>query len=157
MGMTMRGLKIGLVLGACLLAMPATAAEVTTAAVLKTYAAMALAGYTDALTKARDLDTAVTAFLANPTDATLKAARQAYIDSRPPYQQPEAFRFGNPEVDDREGRVNAWPLDEGLIDYVATSSYGAECDDNPLCTAILISNTSILVNGMQIDASLLTP
>ena len=32
--------------------------------------------------------------------------------------QTEVFRFGNPVVDDWEGRVNAWPLDEGLIDYV---------------------------------------
>ena len=34
------------------------------------------------------------------------------------YQQTEVFRFGNPIVDEWEGKVNAWPLDEGLIDYV---------------------------------------
>ena len=33
------------------------------------------------------------------------------------------FRFGNPLVDDWEGRVNAWPLDEGLIDYVKVTNY----------------------------------
>ena len=33
--------------------------------------------------------------------------------------QTEAFRFGNKIVDDWEGRVNSWPLDEGLIDYVS--------------------------------------
>ena len=55
----MRGLKIGLVLGACLMALPAVAAEVTTEAVLKNYAAIALAGYSDALAKAEDLDAAV--------------------------------------------------------------------------------------------------
>ena len=27
--------------------------------------------------------------------------------------QTEAFRFGNAIVDDWEGRVNSWPLDEG--------------------------------------------
>ena len=32
--------------------------------------------------------------------------------------QTEGFRFGNAIVDDWEGKVNAWPLDEGLIDYV---------------------------------------
>jgi putative iron-regulated protein len=139
------------------MAAPAMAAEVSTDAVLKTYADIARAGYSDALTKAQDLETAITALLANPTDATLTAARQAYIDARPPYQQTEAFRFGNPVVDDWEGRVNAWPLDEGLIDYVDTASYGAESDENPLFTANVIANKSILINGKQVDASNLTP
>ncbi|MEL6100891.1 MAG: imelysin family protein, partial [Pseudomonadota bacterium] len=35
----------------------------------------------------------------------------------------EVYRFGNAIVDDWEGKVNAWPLDEGLIDYV-DASYG---------------------------------
>jgi len=30
-----------------------------------------------------------------------------------PYQQTEVYRFGNPIVDAWEGKVNAWPLDEG--------------------------------------------
>ena len=153
----MRLLGLGIVLGACAFAAPAMAADVSTDAVLKNYAAMALAGYTDALTKAEDLDKAVTAMLANPTDETLKAARQAYIDARPPYQQTEAFRFGNPVVDDWEGRVNAWPLDEGLMDYVDTASYGAESDENPLYTANVVANKSILINGKQVDATNLTP
>ena len=42
-----------------------------------------------------------------------------------PYQQTEAYRFGNAIVDDWEGRVNAWPLDEGLIDYV-DAGYGTQ-------------------------------
>ncbi|MBN9303581.1 MAG: peptidase [Devosia sp. 67-54] len=153
----MRALGFGVVLGACALALPALAADISAEAVMKNYAAIALAGYSDALTKAEDLDTAVKAFLANPTDDTLKAARQAYIDSRPPYQQTEAFRFGNPVVDDWEGRVNAWPLDEGLMDYVDTASYGAESDENPLYTANVIANKTVLINGKEVDASNLTP
>ena len=49
--------------------------------------------------------------------------------------QTEAYRFGNRIVDEWEGKVNAWPLDEGLIDYVASDSYGTESDENPLYTA----------------------
>src|ERR1700749_3416745 len=129
----MNFLKIGVLLGACALSAPAfAAAPPSNDDVLKNYAAIALAGYSDALTKAQDLDTAITAFLANPTDDTLKAARAAYVASRPPYQQTEAFRFGNPVVDDWEGRVNSWPLDEGLMDYVDAKSYGTESDENPL-------------------------
>ena len=46
------------------------------------------------------------------------AARAAWVAARIPYMQTEAFRFGNTIVDDWEGKVNSWPLDEGLIDYV---------------------------------------
>ncbi len=45
--------------------------------------------------------------------------RKSLLATRVPYQQPGRFRFGNPTVDDWEGKVNAWPLGEGLIDYVA--------------------------------------
>ena len=102
-------------------------------AVLAAYSDLALAMYGDSLTAARQLDTAVEALLATPSEATLAAARDAWRAARVPYQQTEVFRFGNPVVDDWEGRVNAWPLDEGLIDYV-DSSYGDSSDENPLYT-----------------------
>ncbi|MBP0618131.1 imelysin family protein [Jiella mangrovi] len=124
--------------------------------VLKNYADIALAGYSDALTKAKALNEATDALIANPSEETLKAARQAWRDSRPSYQQTEAFRFGNPIVDDWEGRVNAWPLDEGLIDYV-DQSYGSESDQNSLYTANVIANQSITVNGETVDVSKITP
>ena len=66
----------------------------------------------------RTLQLAVNQLLANPTDQNLLAARAAWIAARIPYMQTEAFRFGNTIVDDWEGKVNSWPLDEGLIDYV---------------------------------------
>ena len=99
------------------LATPALAA--TPEEVTQHYADLALAGYQDSLTTAQALQTAVAALIATPSDETLAAAREAWKDARVPYQQTEAFRFGNPIVDDWEGRVNAWPLDEGLIDYTA--------------------------------------
>jgi putative iron-regulated protein len=125
-------------------------------AVLENYADIALAGYEDALAKAKELDAATDALIEKPSEATLKAARDAWRASRPAYQQTEAFRFGNPIVDDWEGRVNAWPLDEGLIDYV-DNSYGSESDENSLYTANVIANQTITVNGEQIDVSTITP
>ncbi|MCE7026504.1 imelysin family protein [Jiella avicenniae] len=125
-------------------------------AVLENYADIALAGYEDALAKAKELDAATDALIEKPSEATLQAARDAWRASRPAYQQTEAFRFGNPIVDDWEGRVNAWPLDEGLIDYV-DSSYGSESDENSLYTANVIANQTITVNGEQIDVSTITP
>ena len=50
----------------------------------------------------------------------------------------------------------AWPLDEGLIDYV-DASYGTESDENSLYTANVIANPAIKINGVDVDASNLTP
>jgi len=124
--------------------------------VLTTYADIALAGYEDSLTTAKALDAAIDDLIANPSEATLDAARAAWIVARPPYQQTEVFRFGNAIVDDWEGRVNAWPLDEGLIDYV-DPSYGSESDANPLYTVNVIANKTLTIDREEVDATELTP
>ncbi|WP_298909158.1 imelysin family protein [uncultured Aliiroseovarius sp.] len=125
------------------------------AAILDNYANIALAGYEDSLILAKELKLAVGALVATPSDATLQAAKDAWLASRVPYQQTEAFRFGNPTVDDWEGKVNAWPLDEGLIDYIAGEA-GAN-DENPFSTANIIANASLEVAGQTIDAATITP
>lgn len=137
------------------LTLPAQAAP-TQAEVAMHYADVALAKYSDSLATAQTLKDTVDAFIAAPGEETLKAARTAWIAARVPYQQTEVYRFGNPIVDDWEGRVNAWPLDEGLIDYV-DPSYGAENDENSLFTANVIANPSITINGEPVDASNITP
>lgn len=134
----------------------ANAAEPNAEAILKTYADIALAGYEDALSTAKALDVATDALIANPSEETLNAAREAWRNSRPSYQQTEAYRFGNAIVDEWEGRVNAWPLDEGLIDYV-DASYGTESDENGLYTANVIANPKLNINGKEVDASEITP
>lgn len=136
-------------------ALPARAAT-DPAAVVKHYAELAQAKYQDSLTTAEALDKAIDALIATPSDANLKAARAAWIKARVPYQQSEVYRFGNPIVDEWEGKVNAWPLDEGLIDYV-DSSYGTESDENELYTANIIANKEITVGGEKVDASKITP
>jgi putative iron-regulated protein len=113
---------------------------------------VAHAKYEDSLTTAKALDKAIDALIAKPSEATLKAARAAWIKARVPYQQTEVYRFGNPIVDDWEGKVNAWPLDEGLIDYV-DASYGTESDENALYTANVIANKTIKIDGKDVDAS----
>ena len=120
--------------------------------VLNHYADLAQAMYQDSLTTARSLQQAVDGLLNEPTESKLETARNAWVAARHPYQQTEAYRFGNPIVDDWEGKVNAWPLDEGLIDYVA-ASYGGESDENPYYTANIIANKQLTLSGRQIDAS----
>ena len=142
-------------LTAAAFALPARA-ETDPKAVLETYADIAKAKYEESLDTAKALDAAVEALIANPSEATLAAARDAWKAARIPYQQTEVYRFGNPIVDDWEGRVNAWPLDEGLIDYV-DAGYGTESDENTLYTANVIANTSIEINGETVDATEITP
>lgn len=124
--------------------------------VIATYTKIAHAKYADSLMTARTLQSTVDALLANPSTTTLAAARQAWRAARVPYQQTEVYRFGNAIVDEWEGKVNAWPLDEGLIDYVATNSYGDSSDANDFYTANVIANPSITLSGRTIDASTIT-
>ena len=131
----------------------ALAAEATPEAVANHYADVAAAMYGDAHAAAVELAGAVDALIAAPSDATLSAARKAWVDSRPWYQQTEGYRFGNAIVDDWEGKVNSWPLDEGLVDYVDAGSYGETSDENPLYTANIIANTSVRIGNDVIDAS----
>lgn len=90
--------------------------------VVERYAALVNENYTDAVAKARALRTAVDAFVADPTEAKLTAAREAWLAARPAYGQSETFRFyGGPIDNDEtgpEGRINSWPLDEAYIDSV---------------------------------------
>lgn len=123
--------------------------------VLKNYADIAQAGYEDSLETAKTMQLAIDAFLENPTEPNLRAARAAWIAARPSYMQTEAYRFGNPTVDDWEGKVNAWPLDEGLIDYVA-EVYGDESPENELYVADVIKNVSLSLGGKKIDTSKIT-
>ena len=139
-----------------LVAAPSLAAAVEKAEVLTTYADIAAAAYGDSLTTAQALQTAVDALIAEPSPQALDAARAAWKEARVPYQQTEAFRFGNAIVDDWEGKVNAWPLDEGLIDYV-DPSYGGATDENAYAVLNVIATPKFTLSGEEIDATEITP
>ncbi len=122
---------------------------------VETYISIAKAGYEDSLATARALESAVVAFTDNPTEHSLAVVKAAWLAARIPYQQTEVFRFGNPVVDNWEGRVNAWPLDEGLIDYVA-AGYGDQSEANPLYTVNVIANSELVLNGKKVSAKNIT-
>ena len=146
-------LKLTTALGTALLA--AAPALADKAAVLDNYANIALAKYEDSLTTAQALQSAVDALVANPSAEALEAAKQAWLRSRVPYQQTEVYRFGNAIVDDWEGKVNAWPLDEGLIDYV-DATYGGATDENEYAVLNVVANASFTLSGEAVDASSIT-
>lgn len=85
------------------------------------YATIVYASYEDALNEAIELQTAINSFVEAPSEAGFTAAKEAWLEAREPYGQTEAYRFAGGPIDDEdgpEGALNAWPLDEGYIDYV---------------------------------------
>lgn len=146
-----------LLTGTALVAGLATGAQAQDATdVVSHYADMAQAKYTDALITAERLQDAVAALVAEPSAQNMTAARAAWIAARVPYQQTEVYRFGNAIVDDWEGRVNAWPLDEGLIDYV-DGAYGGPTDENEFAALNVVANASFTLSGTDVDAAEITP
>jgi putative iron-regulated protein len=127
----------------------------TKAEVVTHYADLAHSVYSDALVTAQTLDKTIAAMIANPSPQTLTAARVAWKAARVPYQQSEVFRFGNGVVDDWEGQLNAWPLDEGLIDYVA-GDYQHELG-NDGAKANIIASKKLQVGNKEIDVTKITP
>jgi putative iron-regulated protein len=124
--------------------------------VLKTNANIAYAAYSDSLIAAQDLRTAITTFIATPTEANMKAAKDAWLDSREPYGQTEVYRFRvgpidalkedgtiGEEGDGPEGKINAWPLGEAIIDYVAVEVDGDSGPETPAnALTNIIANTA---------------
>ncbi len=100
--------------------------DVTVESVISSYAELVHTNYDAAYNDALKLQKAIDAFLAEPNDDTLNAAKQAWLVSRNSYGLTEAFRFYEGPIDfadeegneGPEGRLNAWPLDEAYIDYV---------------------------------------
>ena len=138
----------------CSAAIPAFAVE--KADVLTNYANIAAASYGDALTTARTLQVAIDALITNPSVETQDAAKTAWLAARVPYLQTEAFRFGNAIVDEWEGQVNSWPLDEGLIDYVDVA-YGGATEENAFAALNVIGTPKFVLSGADIDATTITP
>lgn len=150
------------------------------AKLLNTNADIAYAVYSDSVNTAKDLQTALATFKAEPTAANLLAAKTAWLVAREPYGQSEVYRFRNSPIDDDpttaeeedgpEGDLNAWPLGEALIDYVIAE--GADFNDGQMTadgnsvgingggtvdgatvTANIINTTSITINADLFDGT----
>ncbi len=102
--------------------------QVTANQLLNSYANIALANYNDALKDARQLDEAINDFAAKPNSRNFELAKVAWLKARESYGQTEIFRLSNGPIDAEEGwvadaygslegQINAWPLDENMIDY----------------------------------------
>ena len=121
--------------------------------VIINYSNIAEAKYKDALILAQQLHNSILDFMKNTNDENFNIVKMSWLKSRTAYQQTEVFRFGNPIVDDWEGKVNAWPLDEGLIDYVDNTNYYPS--ENDFSNFNVIANKKLKVEGELIDASII--
>ncbi|MEM7277161.1 MAG: imelysin family protein [Pseudomonadota bacterium] len=135
--------------------------------VVKTNANIAYAAYGDSYLSALDLRDALQALVDAPTSDNLDAAKAAWLASREPYGQTEVYRFRvgpidalladgtiGQEGDGPEGAINAWPLGEALIDYVANQvdgDEGPEINDSTNSVAgNIIADQSITINAAAI-------
>ena len=103
--------------------------EITnTSPILAGYAKIAQVNYSDALNDAKALQMAIEEFASTPNAKTFANAKIAWLNSRESYGQTEIFRLANGPIDAEEGwvadtygslegQLNAWPLDENMIDY----------------------------------------
>lgn len=90
--------------------------------VVDRYAQLVSSAYEKSSRGAEQMDGALQAFVAAPGADTLEATKTAWLGARDEYGLTEVFRFYNGPIDgapdELEGRINAWPMDEGYIDYV---------------------------------------
>jgi putative iron-regulated protein len=118
--------------------------------------------YAAVVVKLGQLQTAVDAYVAAPSLGTLDAAKTAWVNAREVYRVTEVFRFYGGPIDDpndeREPRINAWPMDEAYIDYVMGSPTAGIINDptafptidaNVLATANLVGGDANIATGFH--------
>lgn len=130
---------------------------------LTTYANIATANYTDTLNDAKILKEKLKDFTNNPTMILMENAKAAWLNARESYGQTEAFRLSNGPIDAEEGwhtsygapggQLNAWPLDENMIDYT-TNAKGRKTSGNIIDTKGMFNPGG--ENPTSVDVSTIT-
>ncbi len=78
--------------------------------------------YQQLVAKAAKLSQTTDAFTTNPGAETLKAARNAWIAAREPWEQSEAFAFGPADSLGYDGDLDDWPVNETDVQAVINSN-----------------------------------
>ena len=135
--------------------------------ILDAYANIALANYGDTLKDAKSLKTAIDTFAKDPSEENLENTKKAWLKARESYGQTEAFRLSNGPIDAEdgwiaetygslEGQINAWPLDENMIDYTIDAK-GEKTSGNIIDTEGSFNpggeeSTAVDVTNITVDA-----
>lgn len=131
------------------------AVTVSKEAVITNYANIAYQSYNDSYNSAINLKSVLDDFIAAPSQTGFDASKASWLSAREIYGQTEAYRGANGPIDtpnqpwsiDNEGQMNAWPMEEALVDYVVIGSEGAGTYDFNI-----ISDTSIAINAASISS-----
>lgn len=131
------------------------------------YVNIAHANYNDTFNDAKSLQMAIATFVKNPNEMTMENAKAAWLISRESYGQTEIFRLANGPIDAEdgwvakkygalEGQLNAWPLDENMIDYTINAK-GVTTKGNIIDTKGLFNpggegSSSVDITNITIDA-----
>ena len=124
--------------------------------VVANYTQLVHANYLDAQQDAVELKEAILALLKKPNHKTLEQARAAWFVARDSYSQTEAFRFYEGPIDfvdsskgteGPEAQLNAWPVNEAYIDYVAGNALAGIVQD----TTVKISKKTLLQKNQEHD------
>ncbi len=86
---------------------------------IERYAALAHESYQAASEAAHELEDAVGALLDDPTEASLAAARGAWLKARVAYMETEPLRFYGGPIDgpgDAIAHIDPWPIDERFVE-----------------------------------------
>jgi putative iron-regulated protein len=113
------------------------------------YAAGVRASYLASIENAKTMSAAIDALLANPSAETLAAARKAWTAARPSYLVTESYRFYDGPIEDVEGEINSWPMNEAFIDYVVGNDKAGIIND----TSKDITIANLIVDNQASDES----
>ncbi|MBE9156136.1 peptidase M75 [Nodosilinea sp. LEGE 06152] len=83
--------------------------------------ALVVPNYEQLTERSGELSEAIAAFVEEPTEETLTIARQAWLATRQPWEQSEAFAFGPAASLGLDAELDDWPLNETDVQAVLES------------------------------------
>ncbi len=124
-------------------------------AVVARYAELAYLGYAAAAQAAEGVHSAVKTLTSSPSQASLDAARRAWLAAREPYLQTEVFRFYDGPIDALDRWINPWPIDESYVEGSSGSDKHGVIDD-PSTYPTLSEELLLSLNEKQGETSIST-
>lgn len=100
-----------------------------------------VATYSELAERLGALHTATQAFIADPIDANLTAAQQAWVAAREPWEASEGFLFGPVDSLGLDPALDSWPVDRNALDEVLAG--------NVELTPVFVANLDTTLRGFH--------
>lgn len=115
--------------GAMAFACGSSPAADPTPSVVHQYTVDLAASYADTIVQVQALKDAIDAFVTAPSADGLAACQSAWLVAHRWYGEGEYSRFYGGPIDQAQGGMNEWPIDESFIDYTVQSPNGGIIND----------------------------